>query len=334
MAKKRFEDLMGLTSGVAPIRDDDESTPKVKTAPGQMIGLSTQRDDALDRADKAEAEIEAARAELKRMAEQGMVGEIPLSEIFEIEGRRRKLTAEQYSELLENLRFNKLVQAITLRKRMVGGYEIISGHNRVAVYRELGRETILAVVDHDADTGRDNLDAFYANLLQPALPDFEKYIGFKKRQDESGKTQKDLAKEAGLSEQYLSDIFSFDKLPGQSKEILASHPHALGAGAAAKLVIAATNGKEDKVIEAIERLASDANWTQQQAIAYANTKSDAPKSLNPVLIKDWKDARKNFCQIASRGGMVNIKFSDQAIAAEWLNKIEAFVRNELIKNNS
>ena len=330
MAKKRFEDLMGLTSGVAPIRDDDESTPKTKTAPGQMIGLSTQRDDALDRADKAEAEAEAARSELKRMAEQGLVGEIPLSEIFEVEGRKRKLTPEQYSDLFENLRSNKLVQAITLRKRSAGGYEIISGHNRVAVYKELGRDSILAVVVNDADTARDDLDAFYANLLQPTLPDFEKYIGFKKHQNSTGKTQKELAKESGLSEQFLSDIFSFEKLPESSKQTLAVHPHALGAGAAAKLVMAANNGKEDKVIEAIERLAKDPNWTQQQAIAYANTKRDAPpKILNPVLIKDRKDARRPFCQIVTRGGMVNIKFRDEEIAGEWVSKFEAFIRDEI-----
>jgi ParB family chromosome partitioning protein len=218
------------------------------------------------------------------------------------------------------------VQAITVRPRAEGGYEIISGNNRVAIYRELGRTEILAAIQSMDDEHAD-LSGFYANLLQPSLPDFEKYLGFKRRQEQTGKNQRELAQEAGIPEQTLSDLFAFDKLPAEARAILAEKPHLLGSSAALKLALAAAAGRAPSVIEAIRKLAADSRYTQAQAVAHANKlEADTPARTGAIVIKEGKKA---FCKLNARQTKVVLDFRDEQSADAWLTRIEAFIRDEL-----
>ena len=66
MATKKFDTLFGLTSGITPEREEEKGSQKTRSAPGQMMGLSTQRDDALDRAEKAETALKELEAKLRQ----------------------------------------------------------------------------------------------------------------------------------------------------------------------------------------------------------------------------------------------------------------------------
>lgn len=305
--------LDDFDSKTAPAADN--RTPR--TAPGQLMNLQGKYQQAL-----------AENESLKQQLQESGTRELPIDELHEVEGRRRKLSDEEYRDLKENLRNNPLVQAITVRARKAGGYEIISGNNRVAIYRELGRPSILAVVQTMDDENAD-LAGFYANLLQPTLPDFEKFIGFKRRQMLTNKSQKELADEAGISVATVSAIFSFDKLPEAAKDLLTQKPHVLGSKAASKLAAAVEDGKEQRVLEALQRLVTDEAYTQNQAVAYASAKSGAAAAsttVKPVVINSGK---KKFCQLEARSGKVAISFADPGQAEGWLKKFEAFIRSEM-----
>lgn len=317
MGGKTFDKLSHLTADLRAGSDEPQTPSKTRTAPGQQIAFAVQRDQAFERAEKAEKELEILKG--------GSF--IAVDQLHEVPGRRRKLSFEEYHDLKENLRINELVQAVTVRPRKEGGYEVISGNNRAAIYRELGKEKILAVVQTMDDEHAD-LAGFYANLLQPTLPDFEKYIGFKRRQELTKKNQKALAEEAGILEQSVSLIFSFDKLPQEAKELLSQKPQVLGASAATKLVAALEAGHSKRVIEAIQKLVADENFTQNQAIAYATEKekSEEPKEQKALVINQGK---KKFCQLEARRGKVAISFTDPSEADRWIKKFEAFMRSEL-----
>lgn len=304
-------------SGPAPVR-----VPR--TAPGQLMDLQGKYATAKDRI-----------KELEALLAQGRSLEIPLEELHAVPGRRRKLSEEQFSELVENLRNNPLVQAITVRPRVEGGFEIISGHNRVEAYRILGRSTITAV---GLETNDDlvELSAFYANLLQPSLPDYEKYLGFKRRQLQTGKSQADLASEAGVPATTVSDLFGFDRLPAEALAHLEAKPHILGSKAATKLAQAAESGNGELVIEAVQMLAKDSRYTQAQAVAHAS-RSKAQSTVSRLQPRIVKNGKQTFCKIQTRGSRVLIDFAasvGEDETAEWAKEFEQYVRGKMKSGQS
>lgn len=304
--------------------DDDDGTGPLqvrtpRTAPGQLMDLQGKYANAKDRI-----------RELETLLAQGRSLDIPLDQLHSVPGRRRKLTDEQFSELVENLRNNPLVQAITVRPRTQGGFEIVSGHNRVEAYRLLGRDSITAV---GLETNEDlvELSAFYANLLQPSLPDYEKYLGFKRRQEQTGKSQADLAAEAGVPATTVSDLFSFDKLPAEALAHLEAKPQILGSKAATKLAQATELGNGQLVIEAVQMLAKDSRYTQAQAIAHAS-KAKAQGTVTRAQARLIKNGKQTFCKIQVRAGRIVVDFAagmSEEETAEWAVQFEQYVREKM-----
>jgi ParB family chromosome partitioning protein len=311
-----YDKLGAKTAGIKARSVEKPADKPPRTAPGMFLN-------AAQRIDAAESRVEELEARLKDAEANGGSREIVLDDLHEVSTRRRRLSSGEYIELKENLRNNPLVQAITVRPRAEGGFEIVSGHNRVAIYRELGRSTILATVQA-MDEERADLGGFYANLLHPSLPDFEKYLGFKRRQERTGKTQKELAEEAGLPVQTLSDLFSFEKLPPEVRDMLDQRPHLLGSSAAGKLAQAAGAGRGQAVIEAVQKLATEENFTQAQAVAHANKIVSAPKAKPQASV--IRNGKKTFCKIEARGSKLVIDFTEEAVAGEWAGKLEEFLR--------
>jgi ParB family transcriptional regulator, chromosome partitioning protein len=153
-----YDKLGAKTAGIKARSIDKPAEKTPRTAPGMFLN-------ATQRIDIAEARVEELEAKLKEAEAGASPREISLDQLHEVPERRRKLTAQQYAELKENLRNNPLVTPITVRKRETGGFEIVSGNNRVAVFRELGRTKIPAAL-LDSDDDQAEINAFYANLLQ------------------------------------------------------------------------------------------------------------------------------------------------------------------------
>ena len=244
--------------------------------------------------------------------------EIGLELLHEVAGRRRILSPTQFDELRENICRHGLISAITVRSKEQGGFEIVSGHNRVAVFRELGLKTIKAVII-DSDEAQANLNAFYANLIQPSLPDFEKYQGFKRIEEVTGKTRKMMAQDAGVDPSLVTLWFGFADLPEAAIDLVRQDPAKLGAAAATALAKLCKAGKSDKVVEAIRMLVeTDVSQAYAVRLAGKTDRKPGPAMPKPTRVLTGK---RLYAELRSSGTTLKITFA----STEERERVEALV---------
>jgi ParB family chromosome partitioning protein len=314
---KFFSNMTEKTAGIAPT-GKERPTGEPKTVTAMAVSSNKLR----ERAEEAEAEAERLRAELAAGNREGGTARLPLDQLHEVPSRRRKMTSEQYNELKENLRNNPLVTPITVRKRPKGGYEVVSGNNRVAIYRELERNDILAVVV-ESDDDQADLNAFYANLLQTDLSDYEKYLGFKMIQAKyPDMTHTQIAERAGKSRQFVTQLMAFADLPVGAIAILSEKPFTLGANAAEDMAILNKKGRGEQVTEAVIKLCAG-EFDQAQAVKYAageSPKKAAAAKAEPIRFKVGKST---YCDFRRSNNVVRIDFK----SPEEAEAIEAAIRS-------
>ncbi|WP_250479938.1 MULTISPECIES: ParB N-terminal domain-containing protein [unclassified Caballeronia] len=323
-----------------------ESQPDIpRTSTGRLLDVQLRVNEAIDRAENAEARAVSAEA-ARRAIEQSMeemraqlqkleassprlANDVDLDSLVEIEGRRRVLSHEEYDELRANLASSELIHPIVYRPLEDGKNELISGHNRVSIYKELGRTRIKGVpfAGSQADA---ELGAAFSNLLAPSLPDFEKYRQFVRMQRLSGLAQTDIIRLSGLAQGHVARIFSFANLPDEAKEIIAKKPHRLGGNAAHKLAMLSEKGHSIKVIDAIKQLVANDGLTQERAVALATpkpTKRPAPE------VETFTRGKRKVCDLSVRSGVIALRFAGrdgEAAAYEWREKIATFIKAELL----
>lgn len=320
-----------------------EKPEDARTGPGQLAIFSGQLADAITRAEAAETEVERlkeasgssteltdarqrlteAEAALATALAKQPRQKAMLAELHEVPGRRRRLTAEQYAELRANLEHNPLAHPVAVRIRKAGGYEIISGNNRVAIYRELGRSEIdITVLElSDDDTER---TAFYSNLLSPSLTDYEKYLGFKQRMLTKGYSQSQVATEAGVSQPYISFLMAFDDLPKAALCSVAGAPALFGANTVLKLAALAKAGKELKVIEASQKLATGELKSQDAAVRHVTADASGIRAARPAP-RVIRQGKAKYCEVLRADKTVRLSFASAADAEATLAAITALL---------
>lgn len=298
-----------LAQIAAPAAEDNRPH-RATTAPGATAFMQPTIDALNERAKTAEA----LAAQYRQQLDQQPV-ELPLDALVEVAHRRRRLTPEQFDELKNNLAHNPLIHPITVQRLADGRFELISGHHRAEVYRALGRSTIPVVV-LDLEASQADRSAFYANLLQPSLPDYEKYLGFKAERERSGHSQKQMARDAGVPESVVSMLFAFDQLPEAAHQLIERRPEWVGMSCAAELARLVRAGREEQVLQALEQLV-EGRLTQKEALRWAN-RSPAPAAASrastaPVRIRA---GRLEFCSYQGRGSSLRIDFRSEELRAE------------------
>ncbi len=280
------------------------------TAPGAAAAMRPAMLELEARAEHAEAEA----ARLKQTAGKPFL--VSLDLLVSVPGRRRKLTEEQLSDLTENLRSNPLVQPVVVKPLANGRFEIVSGENRVAAYRAIGNNEIQCTLfDAGAEEGSDGRTvtaAFYANLMQPSLPDFEKYLGFKEIMARTKLGRTEVAQAAGISLSLLSQLMIFDQLPATVNDQLRQAPSALGHRAARKAVELLTSAGAQEALEALLPNLIARRITQEEMLRSVAAKiraSHAPKP--PLTSVKFKVGRASFCDFRSAGVDVRISFKDE-----------------------
>jgi ParB family transcriptional regulator, chromosome partitioning protein len=318
----------GIGSNPRQPRPESVIPARPKTAPGQLMAslpLLAEKERELDvlrqRIEELEAgatvesseEIELLKKELSEAQQSKGAIDIPLIELHEVPGRRRHMPAEKYAELRENLRHNKLIHPVVVLARSEGGFEILSGHHRTDAFRELGRQSIRCVV---GDTTSEEADegAFFANLMQSDLTDYEKYVGLKRFQHKHAKLkQAEIAEQIGISQSYVSLLLSYDRLPDAAREILEANVGIVGATAAAELASISELGKSDRVVDAVRQVSSR-KLDQTQAIRFARD-GDRAKAAKPVATTYKVKAGKNtWCDVRRAKNVMRIEFQSEEVA--------------------
>jgi len=297
-----------------------------KTAPGRLLEAMPM----LAAKDKLVADLELQigklRQELQVASDAG--AELGLDALVEIPGRRRKMTAEKYAELRENLRHNKLIHPVVVRKTADGRFEIVSGHHRVDAFREIGRDVIRCVVIEGSDDEVTD-GAFNANLMQSGLTDYEKYLGFKIRIERTpGLTQAAIADQFGVTPAMVSYIFAFDQLPLDALSVIEGQPDIIGSTAVAALAGIAKQGKTAQVTDAVKRLAAG-EIDQSQAVKLAGQDATKPKkdSASPASDK-IKQGKTTYCEMRRAKNVVRLEFKSEAEAERLHAAIRAFLENQ------
>ena len=294
----KASDKLKLTQNIQPIKklDADENS-KPKTAPGLMI-FDHQR------AELAEAKLAALTN-----------GKVEISELYEVSGRKRFLSSEDFAILKNNLAHNKLGQPIVVRPRREGGYEIISGHNRVQAYRELGRSEIEV---HITDLDEDQVFkvGFYTNLITSNLSDYEKYLGFKIVIQEEGMTHDKAAKESGIDRSLVTKLINtFDKFSDNVKKILHQNPNVIGLTAAESL----SGSEDDRIIDALNAKINNPKFTEKDIVNMATQVYKAPVLIKPSTI--IRSGKKTFAKVTVRPGVINIKIENIELTEDFEQKI-------------
>lgn len=298
-----------------------------RTAPGQLMHLQAT-------AEQQHREIEELKVELSEARRSGSAVEIALTELHEVEGRRRYMAPDKYSELRDNLRHNELINPVVVLQRPEGGYEIQSGHHRTDAYRELGRNSIWCVLGKaTADTA--NAGAFYANLMQSDLTDYEKYVGFKQILDRAPQlSQSQVAEQAGVSASVLSKLMAFAQLPEAVLQTLRDRPTLLGASSGYALASLVREGKAEQVVAAVERLAKgeiDQSQTVKLASAVA-TKKKAPKTESVKI----RIGRSVYCDMRAAKNVIRMEFQSEVEAQAVMDEMRSVLerRAETVKTTN
>lgn len=344
MAKKMAERTSGVQADrvkrLGPITDD-----KPVTSTGRLLDVQVRVNEALDRADAAEERasqaeaarlaIEASFTETKKQLERlensssAAAGDVDLSSLVEVSGRRRVLAPDEYAELRANLSASPLMHPIVYMPLGDGRNEIISGHNRVYIYRELGRERIKGV-PFSGTQAEAEMGAAFSNLLAPSLPDFEKYRQFERMRELSGFSQADIIRLSGLAQGHVARIFSFANLPDEVKRLIEEKPHRLGGHAAQKLAMLSEQGHRLQVVDAVKLLMTDDTLTQEKAVTLASPK---PKTAAAPAIQTFTRGKRKLCEMSVRNGVIGLRFNGkdgEVVAADWSEKIAQFIRTNLL----
>lgn len=177
--------------------------------------------------------------------------------------RKRALLKAEFERLKESIKKDGLITPIVVEEIGGGKYQIISGHNRFQALTDLGiNEISISIVKVKTDSER---AAFISNLLQPELGVAEIFQGMRvlQRSGERPLQNKEIAKETGFSEGYVSRILKMEQLDNDIVLAMAKFRVQIGA----QLL--------NKFIESFPNHHSDPKGHQKQhekALAFLNEK--------------------------------------------------------------
>lgn len=304
--KSKSDDALASIVTRAP---DNKAVSRPVTSPGATAFMQSTIAELEERARYAELQV----AELMQRLKAQPV-DIAVDGLIEIPGRRRHMAPDEFLQLTENLRHNPLVHAIAVFLREDGQYEIVSGHHRVDAFKLLGRKLIPAICVN-IEIALADRTAFFANLFQSSLTDYEKFAGFRQERERSKLPQKELARISGISESALSMLFTFEKLPQEALRLINTNPACIGMSCAAELSKLARAGRDGQVTEVIELLV-DGKITQTEAVRRASRSAQTPRlrwSEKPTKIRA---GRLEFCEYSIRGNSLRIDFRSEDLRME------------------
>lgn len=307
----------------APLPEPDPDRLAERTSLGKVTLVARTIGKAQEATAAAQAEADVLRAKLAALeARVSQHLELDLNDLVIVPGRRRRLTPEEFSELKRNLAHNPLSSPISVRALGQGRYELVAGHNRAESYRELGRTHIPAVVLSITTEEASRL-AFYSNLLAPKLTAYQRFVGLRTRMAEGKLTQVQVAEESGLSEQAVSNLMAFAKLPADYLTQLEMAEDTTRFGQRALLVfLKLTPAELARALPSLPKVLRG-EMTPAAAISLAKEKPQ-PKAPPPSL--QVRLGKKVACDIVRRGTVVNLSFAQaDLLTDELIQEIHALV---------
>lgn len=117
---------------------------------------------------------------------------------------RRIFDAEGLRELSDSIRQYGVLQPLTVRKRLSGGYELIAGERRLRASRIAGLKQIPCIL-LEADERQSSLIALIENLQRCDLDFFEEATGLQRLIHQFGLSQEETARRIGKSQSAVAN---------------------------------------------------------------------------------------------------------------------------------
>jgi ParB family chromosome partitioning protein len=153
-------------------------------------------------------------------ADTAALSEVPIDAIHRSAYQPRQEFAEEgLKELAASIRSQGVMQPIVLRRRALGGYEIIAGERRWRAARLAGLETIPAVV-RDVSDERAVAMALIENIQREDLNPLEEALALQRLQEEFALTQQQVADAVGKSRVAVTNLMRLIQLSPPVREML------------------------------------------------------------------------------------------------------------------
>lgn len=158
------------------------------------------------------------------------------------------------SSLADTISDQGLNNAIIVRPKTNGRYELIAGERRLRSVKLLRQTHILAVVRALSDSEAAILAAT-DNDAREDLTEFERGRSYRRLMDERHvQSQQELARRVGRSMSSISRCLSYFKLPTEAVEMLMKDPTLIGNKVVSEFVAFTDQGHAELVVKAIARL--------------------------------------------------------------------------------
>lgn len=131
---------------------------------------------------------------------------------------RREFDEKSLGELAQSIKIHGLLHPIVVRRATIG-YEVIVGERRLRACKQLGWESIPAIVREIGDREAAEL-ALIENLQRTDLHVFEVAEGYERLLNEFGLTQEELGERLGISQGNIANKIRLLKLPAGVRQII------------------------------------------------------------------------------------------------------------------
>jgi len=140
---------------------------------------------------------------------------------------RRDFKPEELAELEDSMRASGLLQPVTVRARLDGGFELVAGERRLRAASRLGWSEISAIVKELDDREMLTL-ALIENLQRSDLNPLDEALGFQRLIDEFSLTQQQVADAVGKDRSTVANLLRILQLPDGIKRLLRDGEISLG----------------------------------------------------------------------------------------------------------
>jgi len=134
---------------------------------------------------------------------------------------RLNIEQEELEELKSSIEQYGLIQPITVAKQNNGYFIVVAGHRRLEAHRQLGSETIEAIITEKSDTELKYL-VLLENLQRKDLDPLELSLTYNSLLADADLTQEELAKKVSKSQSHISRVLNLLKLSDAVQEEIRS----------------------------------------------------------------------------------------------------------------
>lgn len=253
---------------------------------------------------------------------------------------RRTYDPASIDELSATLEQGGQLEAIKIRAKSNGRYELLSGHRRTRAARNIGWTHLKAALE-TIDDQTAAVQLIISNEQHAHVGDYERGCGYQTLLG-LGLDQKTIAQRVGVSKTLISDRLAFFKLPPTLLAVLDQYPLAMGKQNLPKLrrILDANPGMVLACAEGLKKV-GEKHWTQEVFLSSLLQKQSSVENKSrtgapsPLTITDL--ASKVFATIKQPKGdgrVIEIKIGDGIDCSSFIDQLSSHIHDMAQKDVS